>query len=165
MKYLFTLKMLFFVCILSAQTKIERQVIASAGGSGFSQNVHLDWTLGESFVAQHITSDARLTEGFQQAFLIIETVLTPDIKSDFFDIQIKPNPTSSHISVIFNPDFQGNLDYEIFDLSGKSMGKHVVNPNDNYEIDMRNFSEGMYLLKFFYQDKSKTYRVIKTNGY
>lgn len=76
------------------------------------------------------------------------------------DIIVFPNPTSSLLNVHYN-EYLGDLMYEIFDASGKSISKAKLN---NKTINVESLSVGSYILKLTNKNLSKfTSQFLKSN--
>ena len=145
---------------LTAQVKIERQVFGISGTSVKAESFSLDWTLGEVAVTSHNSSFGSLTEGFQQAFIKIES---PSISiKNVSDILIMPNPASSFVTVKFLKEIKENIHWEMFDLTGKSLQRNVFDLSADHEIDIRNYPDGLYLLKISGENISQTHKISKT---
>ena len=145
---------------LAAQAKIERQVFGISGTSVKAESFSLDWTLGEVAVTSHNSSFGSLTEGFQQAFIKIES---PSISiKNVSDILIMPNPASSFVTVKFLKEIKENIHWEMFDLTGKSLQRNVFDLSADHEIDIRNYPDGLYLLKISGENISQTHKISKT---
>ena len=58
---------------------------------------------------------------------------------------ISPNPTSNNFYI--ENDFLEKVNYQIFDASGRLMQEGSFFQQNNYEIDLSNFPQGIYFLK------------------
>lgn len=160
MKHIFTVTFLFCSLVFIAQSSIERQVFGIAGTSAHSESIQLDWTLGEVALASHNSSFGSLTEGFQQAFVKIET---PFIAvNNLSEVLIMPNPASSFVSVKFLQAIKENIHWEIFDLTGKSLQRNVFDVSADHEIDISSYPDEMYILKISGENITRTYKITKT---
>ena len=160
MKHFNTIILLFFSHIFMAQPMLERQVFGISGTSVKAESFSLDWTLGEVAVTSHNSSFGSLTEGFQQAFIKIES---PSISiKNVSDILIMPNPASSFVTVKFLKEIKENIHWEMFDLTGKSLQRNVFDLSADHEIDIRNYPDGLYLLKISGENISQTHKISKT---
>lgn len=73
------------------------------------------------------------------------------------NISIYPNPTSA-VLFIENETQEQTLNLELLDLNGKTMLKHIC--ENQTELDLSVFSEGLYLLKLV-SEKDGTYVMMK----
>ena len=145
---------------LTAQVKIERQVFGISGSSVKAESFSLDWTLGEVAVTSHNSSFGSLTEGFQQAFIKIES---PSISiKNVSDILIMPNPASSFVTVKFLQEPKELIKWELFDITGKSLQQNTFDLSSYHEIDLSNITDGIYILRFSGENTIQTHRITKT---
>ena len=160
MKHFYTIILLFFGLIIIAQPSLERQVFGISGSTVRSSSIRLDWTLGEVAVASHNSSFGSLTEGFQQAFVKIET---PIIQAKTLsDVLIMPNPATSFVTVKFLQEPKELIKWELFDITGKSLQTNIFDLSSFHEIDLSNVSNGIYVLKISGANTIQTHRIIKT---
>lgn len=160
MKHFYTIILVFFSLIIIAQPSIERQVFGISGKSSQTQSIQLDWTLGELAITHHNFKSGTLTEGFQQAFVQLKSPLVS--QKNVSDIVIMPNPASSFVSVKFLQEIKENIQWEIFDLTGKSLQRNVFDVSADHEIDISSYSDGMYILKISGKNITQTHRITKT---
>ena len=131
-----------------------------SGTSVKAESFSLDWTLGEVAVTSHNSSFGSLTEGFQQAFIKIES---PSISiKNVSDILIMPNPASSFVTVKFLQEPKELINWELFDITGKSLQQNTFDLSSYHEIDLSNVSDGIYVLKFSGENSIQTHRITKT---
>jgi len=160
MKLFQTSILLFFSQVFMAQPALERQTFGIAGNYARVESFSLDWTLGEVAVANHNSSFGSLTEGFQQAFIKIES---PSVSiKNASDILIMPNPASSFVTVKFLQEPKELIKWELFDITGKSLQKNIFDLSSNHEIDLSYLTDGIYILKFSGESTIQTHRITKT---
>lgn len=160
MKHFNTIILLFFSHIFMAQPMLERQVFSISGTSVKAESFSLDWTLGEVAVTSHNSPFGSLTEGFQQAFIKIES---PSISiKNVSDILIMPNPATSFVTVKFLQEPKELIKWELFDITGKSLQTNIFDLSSFHEIDLSNVSDGIYVLKISGANTIQTHRIIKT---
>lgn len=79
--------------------------------------------------------------------------------ADFSNIKIYPNPSSTDVNVDFWLDQPGNIQAEVFDLTGKEMTapifKHFHPGNNSFNFETSNLDNGMYFLKLSTDTQSK----------
>ncbi len=145
---------------LAAQAKIERQVFGISGTSIKAESFSLDWTLGEVAVTSHSSSLGSLTEGFQQAYIKMES---PSVSiKNVSDILIMPNPASSFVTIKFLQEPKELIRWELFDITGKSLQKNIFDLSSYHEINLSNIADGIYILKFSGENTIQTHRLTKT---
>lgn len=165
MKHLFAAAFLLCGISLAAQSRLERQVIATQGASEQTEHIRLDWTLGEPAVATLTTPSGLWTEGFQQPVLRVEnaapkTTTVPAV----YDVRVAPNPTASRLSVQFPGNLPQEMTWELYDLNGKLLQRRTLPEPSDQEIEMGAYPDGIYLLRFSTRQGEllQTFRIIKT---
>lgn len=79
-------------------------------------------------------------------------------------LRIVPNPNNGQFSVEANNLVKGNIQIEIFNLLGKKIFNEELDYNleiFHHEIDLKNFSSGIYLIRLNNIDKQYTGKIIK----
>lgn len=72
-----------------------------------------------------------------------------------------PNPTTDYIVLKIRDTALENLQYSLFDLNGKTIVSKKITTSST-EINMRNFTIGVYLLKLTKKNQPiKTFKIIK----
>lgn len=147
-KSIITLLVCFVVlsCLFGQHT-IERQVIASAGGFGETSSYLVSATVGEVATASFISGDFVLTQGFQQAgdqYTAVNDIYKT-VAYNFY-----PNPTSGDATLELNMPLSAALNFEVFDVSGKSLwkiNKDVSEGIFRQKINLNNIPAGSYFIK------------------
>lgn len=86
-----------------------------------------------------------------------ETLSTPE--QELFELSMFPNPARDFVTL--RGQFMEKV--QIYDMNGKLINR--LSPmSDDFEIDLRNFAEGMYLLKIFMSDNRGTFKKLIVNG-
>ena len=73
------------------------------------------------------------------------------------DFSYYPNPVKNTLNLSFNQEISN---VEIYNLLGQKVNANSVGANQG-QVDMSNLSNGVYLVKVFSNNQSKTIRVIK----
>jgi len=78
------------------------------------------------------------------------------------DIKIYPNPTQGRLNIQLADAFEGSSSVRILDVSGKVIftGNLGLNQNET-EIDLSNYSNGMYMVQIQLGSETANYRIIK----
>ncbi len=63
------------------------------------------------------------------------------------DFYLFPNPTSETITIKANTEGVSKVNYELFDVLGKSILKNEAHDLDNFTINVSNFKPGIYFLR------------------
>ena len=151
---LIVIALVFFFINTKAQTYITRaEVISSGGGESLGGNYSNFGVIGETFVANSVTSGVYSTTiGFINS--VTNTEETPPNSVNIFNnqtVKIYPNPTNG--TLIFKSGIELNY-IEIYDMLGSLIYKSKFKP----EINISNLNEGIYLLKLY----SKEGEILKT---
>lgn len=141
-----------FICLtvmgcLFAQHTVERQVIASTGGFGETGSYLVSSTVGEVATASYISGDFVLTQGFQQAgdqYTAVEDIYKT-VAYKFY-----PNPMAGDATLELNMPLSAQLNFEVYDVSGKSLwkiNKDVAEGLFTQKMDFNNLPAGSYFIK------------------
>jgi hypothetical protein len=161
-------KGLFFIGIvlssfLCSAQNTDTKVISPAGGNDKTENVSIDWTLGEPAVKTVDAGDMIITEGYHQPVLkvISNEVITP---ASNYKFQIAPNPVRSILNFKSASEEKNGLNVRLTDINGKILLVLSAAANDSKDIDMSQLGNGIYLLSISNSDGNviETFRVIKT---
>lgn len=140
-----TFFILAYLVILSANAQsIGPSLLTAAGESFQSENIHLDWSLGEVMVESFSTAGTTLTQGFHQA----EIDLVTGFEDQLISISIYPNPASESVSLKTDYHKYPELRTTIHDLSGKTVLESTINGTRNL-IDISTLKEGVYYIKIY----------------
>ena len=159
MKYLLIFLLLTISLFAQTQPGIERDVLGISGSSIQSSFIQLDWTLGEVAITLHKSKSGTLSEGFQQAFVQVKAPETT--QKNVADILIVPNPATSFVSIKFLHEIKENIQWELFDITGKSLKHNVFDLISEHEIDISSYPDGMYFLKICGKNISQTHKISK----
>lgn len=140
--------------ILSAQ-----EVVASGGDFLENENGSLSITFGELAIETLESSNAILTQGFQQSKLSITMV--EEFNALPFIVSIYPNPTTSFVRISAKTSEFPQLDYRITDVSGKILSNGKIMDSEQY-IHFEQLPAGTYFLQLLgSENKRDTYKIIK----
>ena len=76
----------------------------------------------------------------------------------FNDITINPNPSSSIFNISNSQN--KNINYEVYDITGKLIKQENNISNNSIELDMNGFEKGIYFIKLKINNTSKTQKLI-----
>lgn len=144
---------LIYACAASGQ-QLERQVIASAGGS----NEVSSFTVGEVIVS---TSNLEVTTGFQQPSFMTEPVTA--IRDITKELQVYPVPTQD-IVTITGLHFQGSsTEFTLYTQEGKIVDATAERFESEMKLDLNKLPSGNYYLTLI-NKSSRTiakYKILK----
>lgn len=147
--------------VLSAQIAIGQDielsptVIASGGGFAESGEISLSWTIGELAVTTLSQGEIKLTQGFQQGFVIGTGIQLDPIH---WNINAYPNPVQNELHLQFRMPESKSFLMEMQDISGKILSQKVykeVYENDVITINMYDYKTGIYFLRVTTTDRSQ----------
>ena len=165
MKLLQTLFLSCFILPAAAQT-LSPTVIGSKGGYDKTEDISLEWTLGEMGVNTLSYPDGIQTEGFHQSTLLKVVRINESMAmSPSLNITISPNPVYSILNVKIQSDVDSKLVLKLLDVNGKILYSSMANSlNDSKELDLTNLTSGAYLLNIYNGAGSicQTYKISKT---
>ena len=151
-------KLTVFTSIFLLTTVLSAQEVISTQGDSYSNiNNTLDFTIGETVIANVTDGTNELTQGFHQSFLVITSLEDLDVS---FSVNIFPNPTSEIINL--NIEKYEGITFHLFDVAGKLLKEALVTEAKT-TVTISNHPKGIYLLTLTQQDnkKIKTYKIIK----
>ena len=160
------LALLFIVGISSLQNVFSQasdlQIVASAGSSLETNEIILDWTLGELMVQTLDRPSGMISQGFHQPlYTIVDVKYLP---RELGNIIVSPNP--------FSTDFTINMSFVkpetgtimLYDLSGKELWRKDFEGNTIMEqYNASALSSGSYMLVVSGADDSftSTHQILK----
>lgn len=156
LKMLFSIALLFSVCVVAnAQDALVASGANASGGGGAA-----NYTVGQTIQETITGSNGTVFQGIQ-FFFQTETLTIIDFKTNL-DVTTYPNPTSSVLNMKFQGDLSEGLKYELYNLLGQSMLNGRI-ANSTTEIDLSRLPSAVYLLKISNQNNInfKIFKIIK----
>lgn len=134
---------------------IERQLIGSAGGNlSAADNSSINFSTGEP-VAGNLAGSGRINQGFQQNWIALTPVRTPEAEA--LEVRVFPNPTPGLIHI----ECAKPAEIQLFDQQGRLL---LEAENESGEIDISNYPPGYYSLRVLEKNgpSGKSFKLIKT---
>lgn len=160
MRHVHLIAFLFIVLpgIVSAQTS-DRFVIAPDGGSARTNNMVLDWTLGEPVSGTGFTNDHMFTQGFQQPVVkVVQPEVAELISSRSIiplEVTVVPNPVNTTLTLNISDPVQSDIDMFISDGTGKTIiAKTIAANSATFSVDVSHLTPGLYILRLYGADKT-----------
>ncbi len=155
--------LLIWMMIHGAVLVTAQQVIASCGGTETATGYTVDWTLGEPVIETISGSNNTLTQGMHQSNLVVTSLR--DLTYPGLEIHVYPNPAGDFLTIEIIRQGNGVLFYKLSDFTGRRLAQEEMQ-NQNEKIDMRNFSEGIYLIHILnsQHEPVKVYKIIKNQN-
>lgn len=96
---------------------------------------------------------------------IIKWQTTPNSINNIFNteyVKVYPNPVNNIVNIVFDKIPKGDIELELFDISGRFIKKQIINNQQFSTLDISNLDIGVYLLKIKSNDNhSKSLKIIK----
>lgn len=148
-------KLILLSCILTGNVvthvqaqSIERQVIASLGGSYSGSDLQADFTVGESVTTTLAEGSFILTQGFQQP--LREGSSAIEQHQVAVDYRLYPNPATGSITLELNSKAQATIKVMITDITGRVLYQDntgiPIYPAYKQTFDISTFAAGAYVL-------------------
>jgi len=133
----------------------SQELISNSGDTFSNSSYEISWSLGEVCIDTYSNGDFILGEGFHNANIEISRI-DENIK---LNVSIYPNPTSDFIT-ISSTDVMSEIHLNITDMNGKVLNEAILT-NREFQIDLSQFTNGVYLLNLIDKNFSNTFKIIK----
>lgn len=140
---------------------LSPNVIASSGNVDVTNNITLEWTLGEVFVKTGQVNTNYLTEGYHQP-ITVKSI--DDNTNSTYSISIAPNPVNSILYITISSEENEQLTIRLMNANAKILYTDKANSNNDLkEIDMSSYQSGMYILNIISDSGTfyKSYKISK----
>ena len=142
------MRIIFYLLIIIPSIMLGQSVspavLSSTGSSFETNNLNLDWTLGELSTETISSNQVQLTQGFHQGKLKIISYTT-EVLSDL-TISIFPNPTQHQLYVELESSLSSKI--MLFDLKGNLLLQKDFSES-SMELDLSSFPQSLYKLAIF----------------
>ena len=148
-------------CVLYYDTNDKTLRYTSDNMSNFDLNtkvvsVRFDLSKG-SINVNDITSTMGMLNGKQVNVVLKNAAGVSEIKGATTNVNIFPNPTTGLLNIVASE----NSTVEITDLTGKQvMFTSTLNANVKQEINVSDFSNGMYIVKVYNENFNSVVRIV-----
>lgn len=152
MKRIIIISICLFEFITAFCQTVKPEIITTSGDFFVNANSSLSWSIGECITETFITTNAILTQGFQQSHYIITRI--DDFASGAMIINVFPNPASDFIDVeIENRNNDQAYTLKLFDLQGRELFSNELNTNKS-QLNLRQYIKGVYFLMILDRNNS-----------
>lgn len=165
-KNLLVLFCLICVSLNARSQSPDPSIISSAGGSGKTSTISLDWTMGEYAVETISSAGEMYTQGFHQPLLITPSTIirtTPD--GAVYNILVAPNPIISIVNFSITSTKNIKVFITISDVNGLIfIQRNIISNSGSLQINMNGLPPGTYSLTVrdgVAAHIIKTYQIIK----
>lgn len=122
---------------------LQPKVIASTGNQVLTGNFQIAFTVGEMAVTTATSSSVILTQGFHQSY---KNAVGISFVQNPVAVQLYPNPTANYVRLVINGNTQP-FNIRLYNISGKLLQEQVYHPLNPLDINLSEYSAGMYLLQ------------------
>lgn len=135
-----------FICLLFAAPVIvtAQQVHTTGGGYHANPTTAISYTIGEPVIATATTASTMLTQGFQQPWADITTVVD-EPQAEGPSINVYPNPVRHTLHIALDTDVIDHR-YALHDAAGKLVTEGRIGSTIT-DLDMETYASGSYVLR------------------
>lgn len=158
----FSIIVILSVCTTASSfsQEIEREVVSSQGGIYLTNDVELEWTIGEVLITALDTCFA--TFGFHQSFLAKGCGFNdPEAVPFDEDLTIYPVPVTDVLTIQIDKGLIRQV--SIYDLVGARVFQLSYEDLPMVNIDMYDLASGPYVVKVNTNTRYVKRKIIKTN--
>lgn len=155
MKKAFLWSMAVFLIGLYAPTLgLSQSVLAADGGSGQSNKISIEWTLGEFAISSLQTSNGWITEGFHQPHLSIQPIPAlgaapaSSLNEIEYNISLAPNPVRYQLQVKVKHQEAVPMTLQLLHANGSLLIRQPIETPTDFELDMSPYASGLYIVQF-----------------
>jgi len=153
--------MLFLLCAGTPFAVQAQQVIGSAGGVLIGTDATIEYNIGEAVIGTVESGNAMLTQGFEQPWAQIITLVPAEDTDDA--AVVYPNPVR-HFLNIQVPEQGVGQDYRFMDAAGRLVA-HGQLAAIRTELDTEPLASGSYMLLLInpVTERTQSFRIIITH--
>lgn len=154
-------KIIAALVFLFGMLKMEAQQAAVAsGGNATGVGGKVSYSIGQVAYKTQTGTNGNVNQGVQQPIEIF-TLSGEEFTNIKLEAVIYPNPTTSNITLKISNFSLENLNYQLFDLLGKSLKNGIIS-NEETVFDIEQYPTATYFLKVNSNTKElKTFKIIK----
>lgn len=144
---------------LVAHGLFAQQVIGAAGSQLDGAAISIAYSIGEPVTTTASAGSAILTQGFEQPWADVSTVIAPT-GEDNSAITIYPNPVREELNIALGRIAKSER-FDLYDAEGKLVRTGTI-ISDRSIIDMNDVASGSYALRIVHVDATVlgTYKII-----
>ena len=143
------LRSLLFLAVGATLPTMAQQVIGSGGGAYSSPTSAMTVTIGEPVIATGTGPANTITQGFQQPWADITTLVEEPV--DGAAIHVYPNPVSHTLRIALDGAALAER-YLLLDAAGRHVADGSITSTIT-ELDMERYASGGYILRVFTADQ------------
>lgn len=134
---------ILFTLLAFALPGLAQQTISAAGGNYTGSTVSMAVNIGEPVIATVSSGSTTMTQGFEQPWADINTIVSPTATDDQA-INVFPNPTRHDLNIALGRPAQGER-YLLHDAGGRLVSEGSINDATS-TLSMEHFASGNYQL-------------------
>lgn len=142
-------KLILPLVFLAPSLAMAQQVVAGGGGHHANSNTAITYTIGEPVIATVSAAGNTLTQGFNQPWADITTVME-EATSAPADINVYPNPVRHTLHIATDVDTRADH-FILHDAAGRIIANGRITGTIT-ELDMEQHASGSYFLRVFGPD-------------
>jgi len=160
---------------LGGLTSLQAQEdTTTAGGEASGSGGSASYTVGQVVYTTNVgTNGNSVAEGVQQPYEISVVTGIPEAKDISLSVSAYPNPTSDYLTIKVENYKTENLQYVVFDISGKLL-QQVKSTGNETSINIQDYPAANYFVKVYAVGKNdrtgildkqkeiKVFKIIKT---
>lgn len=155
-----TKQLLSGIVVLACTPICAKQSLNASAGDASGGTGSFSYSVGQVFYNSFGNSNFTVLEGVHQPFEIT-TLGTDHYPTINLEMKVYPNPTTSSVFLKIPDMSLTNLEYQLYDLSGKLIGKNAVKSAET-QIDLSKSPSGTFILIVLSNGKKlKTFKIIK----
>jgi hypothetical protein len=70
-----------------------------------------------------------------------------DLQSSNNQLSVFPNPASQSVNILFETEQAEKMSIQLYDMQGKLISEKIGFSNNNSQLSLRHFSEGLYIIR------------------
>jgi hypothetical protein len=152
---------LFVLTFFSINILLAQNTLNTSGGNATGGSGSVSYSVGEVLYTFNNSNTGSVCQGIQQSY---DFEIVSSIKgAENIDLTmvVFPNPTNSYLQLKLNNFDINDLEYKVYDLSGKMLLAAKVKANVNV-INLSSFKPATYILKLVKFDQViKEFKIIK----
>ncbi len=142
----------------SLSTVMSQEAIPAAGGEASGSGGRVSYTAGQIFYHTFEGVTGTVAEGVQQPYEVYVVSVIDEVAGT---VSAFPNPVSDLLKVKVEKEMLKNLDFQLFDMSGRLIESRKV-ISEITEIKMYGLKPGVYFLKVIDNEKKiKSFKIVK----
>jgi len=151
---------LMVMSTMSFSQQLSPNLVSSQSGFDRSDQLILEWTLGETIIETIASKNTMYSQGFHQPIIEVDSYL---ILNDN-DLMIFPNPVKNYLNIRMLSNIDSHFDFKIYDSYGRSI-KHSLEGfliDNTVQLDVNDLPSGIYFLRISNTEGDlKSYKFIK----